>query len=222
MDYHSQNSWDAEYEALVDLEAQMRAKLRERDKSPHQNTKLSGLLDSLLQEFQQGVQRLSTSLSKRALIGVSEQEKAKRRGAVDEMTTKYNELKQLIANGASGATGASVGPGRVHRLSADDIRLQQKQIIDEQDRGLEALSQALRRQQNMGLAIQEEVVTHNEIIDGIHDATTKTDQKIKRRTQQVNEVRKKDSCWCTCGLWTTIILLAIAIIIIATVQYKKS
>ena len=31
----------------------------------------------------------------------------------------------------------------------------------EQDRGLEALSQALRRQQNMGLAIQEEVVTHN-------------------------------------------------------------
>ena len=33
----------AEYEALTDLEAQMRSKLREKDKSPFQNTKVCSM-----------------------------------------------------------------------------------------------------------------------------------------------------------------------------------
>jgi len=36
------------------------------------------------------------------------------------------------------------------------------------------------------------------LIDDIHDATSRADQKIKRQTRRVNEVRKKESCKCTC------------------------
>lgn len=57
--------------------------------------------------------------------------------------------------------GASHGPGSAHRMSADEIRAQQQMIIDEQDQGLDEISKALRRQRDLGLAIQDEVGEHN-------------------------------------------------------------
>ena len=57
--------------------------------------------------------------------------------------------------------GASPGPGSAQRMSVDQIRAEQQQIIDEQDKGLDALSKALRRQQQMGLDMQDEITEHN-------------------------------------------------------------
>lgn len=42
-----------------------------------------------------------------------------------------------------------------------DLKMTYFIIIIEQDRGLEAISAALRRQQKVGLAIQDEVSEHN-------------------------------------------------------------
>lgn len=54
----------------------------------------------------------------------------------------------------SGGGGAGVG-------TADDIREQHHQIMDEQDKGLEQLSHGLRKQQRMGYAMQDEIQEHN-------------------------------------------------------------
>ena len=43
----------------------------------------------------------------------------------------------------------------------DQIRAEQQQIINDQDRGLDELSKALRRQQQMGLDMQDEIQEHN-------------------------------------------------------------
>ena len=43
------------------------------------------------------------------------------------------------------------------------------------------------------------VFVYPDLIDEIHDATTKTDDRIKFQTRRVQEVRRKDSCKCTCG-----------------------
>ena len=45
----------------------------------------------------------------------------------------------------------------------DQIRAEQQQMIDDQDRGLDELSKALRRQQQMGLDMQDEIQEHNGI-----------------------------------------------------------
>ena len=57
--------------------------------------------------------------------------------------------------------GAGAGPGAAQRMSVDQIRAEQQQIIDDQDRGLDELSKALRRQQQMGLDMQDEIQEHN-------------------------------------------------------------
>jgi DUF2075 family protein len=45
----------------------------------------------------------------------------------------------------------------------DQIRAEQQEMIDDQDRGLGELSKALRRQQQMGLDMQDEIQEHNGI-----------------------------------------------------------
>ena len=57
--------------------------------------------------------------------------------------------------------GASHGPGSAQRMSVDQIRVEQQKIIDDQDKGLDELSKALRKQQQMGLDMQEEIQEHN-------------------------------------------------------------
>lgn len=38
-----------------------------------------------------------------------------------------------------------------------------------------------------------------ELIDEIHGVTSKTDERIRIETRRVDEVRRKDSCKCTCS-----------------------
>lgn len=49
-------------------------------------------------------------------------------------------------------------------FSAEEIRRNQQHIIAEQDEGLEHLSKALRNQQRMGEAMQDEIQDHNGIV----------------------------------------------------------
>ena len=46
----------------------------------------------------------------------------------------------------------------------DQIRADQQAMIDDQDKGLDELSKALRRQQQMGLDMQDEIQEHNGMI----------------------------------------------------------
>ena len=47
---------------------------------------------------------------------------------------------------------------------ADDLLVQQREMIKEQDEGLEELSRALRNQQKIGLAMQDEIQEHNGLL----------------------------------------------------------
>ena len=57
--------------------------------------------------------------------------------------------------------GAGVVPGSAHRLSAGEIRSQQQAVMEQQDQGLEELSKGLRRQQQMGFDMQDQITEHN-------------------------------------------------------------
>ena len=87
--------------------------------------------------------------------------------------------------------GGVGGPGIGHRMSADEVRMQQQTIIAgmtvivqfrickctlcvyiiEQDRGLDQLSLALRRQREVGLAIQDDVEEQNGQSQNTHTHT---------------------------------------------------
>ncbi|XP_064406020.1 syntaxin-8-like [Halichondria panicea] len=148
---------------------------------------------------------------------------------IEELDVKYEQLSKSrrtgwstnTPNGGSTEPWEGGAPGTAQRLSMDEIRREQQEMITEQDQGLENLSKALRRQAEMGLAMQGEITEHNALIDEIDGAATKTDDKIRFHTRRVEEVRRKDSCKCTCALVSTILLLLLAIIVIAAVPYGE-
>ena len=84
------------------------------------------------------------------------------------------------------------------------------------DEAIEALHAAVKRQREIGIAMNSEVDRHNEIIDTITDRTTLLDARVKRQTLLVKTVQRKSSA---CLMWTIIILLFVAIIVIVAVPF---
>jgi hypothetical protein len=86
------------------------------------------------------------------------------------------------------------------------------------DEAIEALHAIVKRQKEIGVAMNSEVDRHNEIIDTITDRTGLLDSRVKRQTLLVKTIHRKSSAlW----LWIIIILLFISIIIIVAVPFKK-
>jgi len=94
------------------------------------------------------------------------------------------------------------------------LRHQQYQILEDQDRGLEALSQVISRQKQIATVIGGEVDYQNEIIDDITDHVDRTRDRLVGETGRVRTIDRKDA---TCGYWTVIIILLIVIVIIALI-----
>ncbi|KAE8742354.1 hypothetical protein FOCC_FOCC012154 [Frankliniella occidentalis] len=86
-----------------------------------------------------------------------------------------------------------------------------QQVIREQDAGLEELAKIISRQKDIARTIGDEVDVHNEILDDLADGIDRTTVGLMNETRQVRTISRKDS---TCGLWTVIILLFIAILVI--------
>ncbi|OXB54513.1 hypothetical protein ASZ78_014783 [Callipepla squamata] len=97
-------------------------------------------------------------------------------------------------------------------LGFDDIRQQQRRIIEEQDAGLDALSSIISRQKQMGQEIGNELDEQNEIIDDLTNLVENTDGKLRTQTRHVKMVDKKSA---SCGMLVVIVLLLIAIAVVA-------
>lgn len=91
-------------------------------------------------------------------------------------------------------------------------------ISIDNDEAIDALHAVIKRQKEIGVAMNNEVDRHNEIIDTITERTGLLDSRVKRQTALVNTVDRKSS---TLWLWIIIILLFIAIIVIAAIPFKK-
>jgi len=96
-------------------------------------------------------------------------------------------------------------------LSVPQIKQKQYQAIEEQDRGLEQLSEVITRQKHLARTIGDEVDLQNELIDDITTHVDRTRDRIRGETQRVVTIGRRDN---TCGYWTVIIVLFIVIIII--------
>ncbi|KAK7081683.1 Syntaxin-8 [Halocaridina rubra] len=97
-------------------------------------------------------------------------------------------------------------------LSTDQIREQNRRVIDEQEAGLEALSQVISRQKRIASAIGNEVDDQNDLLDEISDRTTNTQNRLTDETDHIGIVQKKIRTW---PYWVVIIALFIAIVIVA-------
>ncbi|XP_035908182.1 syntaxin-8 [Anopheles stephensi] len=95
--------------------------------------------------------------------------------------------------------------------TVSDLRSQQTRILEDQNEGLEALSQVIARQKELATRIGGEVDRHNDILDDLAQTMETTDARINRETRQIGAITTQDSTW---GYWIVIAVLFVAIVLV--------
>uniref|UniRef100_A0A8C3D5A6 Syntaxin-8 n=1 Tax=Corvus moneduloides TaxID=1196302 RepID=A0A8C3D5A6_CORMO len=204
-------------------------KIQERNRcqrSGESSAKVNVAIRSSLQSLREKIEEL-----RELLLAISTQlEGDRRQNLVDDLLTRHKQLEASYRSEGPepDMTRSSLMAGGVKRgitnpwlleeseetrgLGFDELRQQQRRIIEEQDAGLDALSSIISRQKQMGQEIGNELDEQNEIIDDLTNLVENTDDRLRTQTRHVKMVDKKST---SCGMLVVIVLLLIAIAVVA-------
>lgn len=118
------------------------------------------------------------------------------------------------------------------RISADEINRAegldnrgvvglQRQIMREQDQGLEKLEGTVISTKHIALAVNEELNLHAKLIDDLDQHVDTTDsrlQRVQKRLAVLNK-RTKAGCSCKCLLLLVVVIVILATVIWALIKY---
>lgn len=121
---------------------------------------------------------------------------------VDKTISDAQEKQALV--GAPGSTNsnsssnhkAPTSSGRVlgretdrtRALSNEGVLQLQKQLMQEQDEDVMVLGQAVRRQRELGIAIQEELQVQNEMLGMLDEDVTRVEGKIQVANKRIKKI----------------------------------
>ncbi|NXT34049.1 STX8 protein, partial [Pelecanoides urinatrix] len=176
---------------------------------------LNVIIRSSLQNLREKIDQLKDLLLRAVSTHqITQLEGDRRQNLVDDLLTRQKQLQASYKNEGTepDVIRSSLMTGGVKRgvtnpwfleeseetrgLGFDDLRQQQRRIIEEQDAGLDALSSIISRQKQMGQEIGNELDEQNEIIDDLTNLVENTDDKLRNQTRHVKMVDKKST---SCG-----------------------
>ncbi|XP_050294281.1 syntaxin-8 [Anthonomus grandis grandis] len=221
--------WILEHESCEKLQREIMGQLAERQKHPRTSTKhaqISADIRLRLKQYNTQLVQLRQMLdqsSGTSTITFAESERRTRQ--VEVLMTKATQMQKLFDDQLSskrmeergsllGQNTDWEGAGGSSNMNIGDMRSKQKQMLGEQEKGLENLSKIISRQKDIANTITNEVDYHNEILDDIGTQVDQTDQRVRNETGRVATVDRKDN---TCAYWIVIIILFISIIIVAVI-----
>jgi syntaxin 8 len=234
-------AWLLSYDVCAQLGQDIMESIRERNKQPKTSTtfaKKSATVRVQMTKYDRDLAKLREDLTKCAIQHkITQRECDRRSNMLDDLVTKQKQIDLAFKNedqrsvtrsslfsgsafaddwGHSNTNAAGVS-GYDNDLGLDQIRIQQRQMIEEQDQGLDALSRVVTRQKQIAIDIGNEVTDQNEILDDINDHMDHTNTRLLREKHHIKIVdRKSGTCW----MWIVIVLLAVAIIVIAAVPFN--
>ncbi|XP_028406589.1 syntaxin-8-like [Dendronephthya gigantea] len=236
------DTWVTDCRSVETLGNDIMEKLNEKNRlkrSGSNYSKVDTQCRLMLQNYSKELQQLKSSLTRAASsYHITEREAERRQDMIDQLASKEKRLKaafvqESVQTDYGRGSLLDTGPSRgfpSDPWSADvesdytinkgvgELRQQQHQIIREQDKGLEALSEAIQRQKLIGHAISDEVDEHNEIIDDLHSSVENTNRRLIREDAHVRKVTAKSS---SCVMMVVIVLLLITIVVVAAVPKKS-
>ena len=127
---------------------------------------------------------------------------------VDKTIADAQEKQDLVGGGGSGAGGGGGGGGlstasskalsagrvlgretdRTRALDNEGVLQLQKQLMQEQDEDVMVLGQAVRRQRELGIAIQEELQVQNEMLGMLDEDVTRVEGKIQVANKRIKKI----------------------------------
>ncbi|KAH8915168.1 hypothetical protein BT69DRAFT_1289184 [Atractiella rhizophila] len=101
------------------------------------------------------------------------------------------------------------------RQANQDVMMMQKQMLNDQDRSLDALSEAVSRQRDISLQISSELELHTGLLEETDFALDQTQSRMRKAQSRLDTVaRKTKENAATCTIIGLIVVLLILIIVL--------
>ncbi|XP_075375317.1 syntaxin-8 isoform X1 [Mycteria americana] len=176
--------WLSLYDATCQITQEIAEKIQERNRyqrNGESSAKLNVIIRSSLQNLREKIDQLKDLLLRAVSTHqITQLEGDRRQNLVDDLLTRQKQLQASYKNEGTepDVIRSSLMTGGVKRgvtnpwlleeseetrgLGFDDLRQQQRRIIEEQDAGLDALSSIISRQKQMGQEIGNELDEQND------------------------------------------------------------
>ncbi|XP_017087596.2 syntaxin-8 [Drosophila bipectinata] len=220
------DSWDIEYEGCERLRHQLLVHLNQRQQLNPNDAKylqLTASVKSGLEQLGKDVKHLKVVLDNAVTWETSPAEEIEqRRIDFDRLTFQLREINEkFVKSSRSNVLAASPGVSSPsvwqnqdqgnRPTDVDTLKLRQAEMLENQNRGLDALSATLSRQRILATQLGNEVEDQNNILDNLADAMDRVENGVQRETQSIGQVYRRDSTW---RYWLVIIALFVAIIVV--------
>ncbi|MFS7922111.1 putative target SNARE coiled-coil domain-containing protein [Helianthus anomalus] len=160
---------------------------------------------------------------------LTEKEMNKRRDMLTNLRTKVTQMASTLNMSNFANRDSLLGPDikpadamtRVSGLDNSGIVGLQRQIMREQDEGLEKLEETVISTKHIALAVNEELDLHTRLIDDLDEHVEVTDSRLKRvqKNLAILNKRTKGGCSCLCMLLSVIGIVVLVVALWLIIKY---
>ncbi|PSR95538.1 Syntaxin-52 like [Actinidia chinensis var. chinensis] len=160
---------------------------------------------------------------------LTEKEMNRRKDMLANLRTKVNQMASTLNMSTFGNRDSLLGPeiktadamSRTNGLDNSGIVGLQRQIMREQDEGLEKLEETVLSTKHIALAVNEELDLHTRLIDSLDEHVDVTDSRLQRVQKKLAILNKrtKGGCSCLCLLLSVVGIVGLIFAIYLLVKY---
>ncbi|XP_076919641.1 syntaxin-52-like [Bidens hawaiensis] len=160
---------------------------------------------------------------------LTEKEMNRRREMLANLRTKVTQMASTLNMSSFGNRDSLLGPdtkpaddmARISGLDNSGVVRLQRQIMREQDEGLEKLEQTVISTKHIALAVNEELDLHARLVDDLDEHVEVTDSRLKRVQKHLAILNKraKSGCSCFCLLLSVVGIVGLVLVLYLIIKY---
>jgi SYP5 family syntaxin len=229
----SGDSWVKEYNEAVKLADDINGMISERSSLPASGPETQKHASAIRRKITILGTRLDTLLSLLSKLPgkqpISEKEINRRRDMLSNLRSKVNQMASTLNMPNFANRDSLLGPeikpaeamSRTVGLDNHGLVGLQRQIMKEQDDGLEKLEETVISTKHIALAVNEELDLHTRLIDDLDQRVDVTDSRLRRvqKNLAILNKRTKGGCTCMCMLLSVIGIVVLAAVVWLLIKY---
>ncbi|KAL9444577.1 hypothetical protein AB3S75_017712 [Citrus x aurantiifolia] len=227
------DSWIKEYNEAIKLADDINGMISERSSLPASGPESQRHASAIRRKITilgTRLDSLQSLLSK--LPGkqpISEKEMNRRKDMLANLRSKVNQMASTLNMSNFANRDSLLGPeiksadvmNRATGFDNQGLVGFQRQIMREQDEGLEKLEETVVSTKHIALAVNEELDLHTRLIDDLDQHVDVTDSRLRRvqKNLAILNKRTKGGCTCMCMLLAVIGIVVLVVVIYMLIKY---
>ncbi|XP_051128906.1 syntaxin-52-like isoform X1 [Andrographis paniculata] len=229
----SGDPWVREYNEAVKLADDINSMISERSSLPSTGPEAQRHTSAIRRKITILGTRLDSLQSLLSKVpgnqSLSEKEMNRRRDMANNLRSKVNQMASTLNMSNFANRDSLLGPeikpvdamSRAAGLDNHGVVGLQRQIMKEQDEGLEKLEETVVSTKHIALAVNEELDLHTRLIDNLDEHVEVTNSRLQRVQKRLGILNKrtKGGCSCLCLMLSVIGIVVLIAVIYVLIKY---